>query len=136
MHQFPDTIQYIFRHTLSHETACKYIMTNVVPITTTMDLWPWIVYSKCNGLTEYCYLYHSLKKKSRELSSYPILEKVIMWVNIQCKVSLKIKGDYRKSIIYTAKRNWLKELGIYTNKELFFPKSKEIMWRSLYYYKC
>jgi len=45
------------------------------------------------------------EKKSRELSSYPILEKVIMWVNIQCKVSLKIKGDYRKSIIYTAKRN-------------------------------
>jgi len=38
-------------------------------------------------------------KKSRELS-YPILEKVIMWVNIQCKVSLKTKGDYRKSIIF------------------------------------
>jgi hypothetical protein len=58
------------------------------------------------------------EKKSRELS-YPILEKVIMWVNIQCKVSLKTKGDYGKSIIYTAKRNWLKDLGIYTNKEFF-----------------
>jgi hypothetical protein len=36
--------------------------------------------------------------------SYLILEKVIMWVNIQCNFSLKTKGDYGKSIIYTAKR--------------------------------
>ena len=34
---------------------------------------------------------------------YPILKKIVMWINMQWKVSLKVKGDYRESIIYTAK---------------------------------
>jgi hypothetical protein len=64
-----------------------------------------------------------LLRKSREkIRSYPVLEKVIIWVNIHCKASLKTKGDYGKSIIYTAKGNGV-ELEIYTNNNL---SSKEV----------
>jgi hypothetical protein len=44
-----------------------------------------------------------LRNRTREMVYYPILKKIIMWMNIQCKVSFKVKGDYRESIIYTAR---------------------------------
>jgi hypothetical protein len=62
------------------------------------------------------------KKQGEDTLSYPVLEKVIIWVNIHCKASLKTKGDHGKSIIYTAKGNGV-ELEIYTNNNL---SSKEV----------
>lgn len=56
--------------------------------------------------------------------SYPVLEKVVMWVNIQCKVSLKTEGDHGKSIIYAVKGNMLKELETCTNKEFILNQKR------------
>ena len=39
----------------------------------------------------------------REMSCYPIWEKVLMWIHMQCKIILKMESDGRESIIYTAR---------------------------------
>jgi hypothetical protein len=43
-----------------------------------------------------------------------------MWVNIQCKVSLKTKGDYGKSIIYTSRELETEEVLIITEVHILF----------------
>jgi hypothetical protein len=43
------------------------------------------------------------KNKTKDEVYYPILKKIVMWLNIEWKVSLKVKGDNGESIIYTAK---------------------------------
>jgi hypothetical protein len=43
------------------------------------------------------------KNKTRDEVYYPIFKKIVMWLNIERKVSLKVKGDNGESIIYTAK---------------------------------
>jgi hypothetical protein len=50
----------------------------------------------------YSNLYYSQESREKKCY-YPIFEKVLMWVNIQCKVVFKIKGDHGKCIIYTVK---------------------------------
>jgi hypothetical protein len=40
----------------------------------------------------------------REIPHYPICEKVLMWINMQWKIALKMEGDSWESIIYTAKK--------------------------------
>ena len=39
----------------------------------------------------------------REMSCYPIWEKVLMGIHMQCKIILKMEGDGWESIIYTAR---------------------------------
>lgn len=39
----------------------------------------------------------------REISCYPIWEKILMWIHMQCKIILKMEGNGRESIIDTAR---------------------------------
>ena len=37
------------------------------------------------------------------MSCYPIWEKVLMWIDMQCKIVLKMEGDSWETIINTAR---------------------------------
>ena len=37
------------------------------------------------------------------MSCYPIWEKVLMWIDMQCKIDLKMEGDSWETIINTAR---------------------------------